>query len=117
MKMRPARSPASASCWNRNEIVGAIGMTARAVHWHEGMFLRPHHMQAGYRHVLDLFQTGENWDHHYNWGLRELSHDPDALKNQQLVIRRLRVRLRDGTLVAAEDGELPAVDLKPLLEK
>jgi type VI secretion system protein ImpJ len=92
-------------------------MTARAVHWHEGMFLRPHHMQAAQRHALDAFQTGESWDHHYNWGLRELTHDADALKNHQLVIRRLRARLRDGTLVAAEDGELPAVDLKPLLEQ
>ncbi len=92
-------------------------MTARAVHWHEGMFLRPHHMQAATRHALDAFQTGESWDHHYNWGLRELAHDPDALKNYQFVIRRLRARLRDGTLVTAEDGELPAVDLKPLLEQ
>ena len=25
-------------------------MTTRAVHWHEGMFLRPHHFNAAQQH-------------------------------------------------------------------
>ena len=29
-------------------------MTARAVHWHEGMFLRPHHFQAAERSYHEL---------------------------------------------------------------
>ena len=44
--------------------------------------------------------------------------DLDALANSRLVIRSLKARLRDGTLVAApEDGVLPALDLKGTFER
>jgi type VI secretion system protein ImpJ len=88
-------------------------MTTRAVHWHEGMFLRPHHLQADQRHRALLAGRGEKWDCHYNWGLRSIELDPDALANYRLVVRALLARLPDGTLVAVpDDGDLPVVDLK-----
>lgn len=91
-------------------------MTSRAVHWHEGMFLRPHHLQAAQRHTERLLTTGAKWDHHYNWGLRSIDLDRTALGNHRLVIRSLRARLRDGTLVAMpEETLLPALDLKAAL--
>ncbi len=93
-------------------------MTARAIHWHEGMFLRPHHFQAAQRYWSDLSNTGEKWDLHYNWGLRAIVLDQEALANHRLVIRSLRARLPDGTLVAIpEDGNLPALDLKEVFDK
>jgi type VI secretion system protein ImpJ len=93
-------------------------MTARAVHWYEGMFLRPHHLQAAQRHLGDALHTSSCWDVHYNWGLRVFEMDRDALANHRLVIRRLRARLRDGTLISIpEEGELPALDLKPAFER
>ena len=93
-------------------------MTARAVHWHEGMFLRPHHFQAAMRHWDHLAHRGEKWDVHYNWGLRTLDLDLDALANHRFAVHALRARLRDGSLVALpEDGTLPALDLKPVLEQ
>jgi type VI secretion system protein ImpJ len=92
-------------------------MTARAVHWHEGMFLRPHHFQAAQRHGVQTGGTDEKWDHHYNWGLRGIELDRDALANYRFVIRSLRARMRDGTLVSVpEDGVLPALDLRPAME-
>jgi type VI secretion system protein ImpJ len=92
-------------------------MTAQAVHWHEGMFLRPHHLQAAGRHSVFQAQLSEKWDLYYNWGLRAIDLDLDALKNHRLVIRGLQARLRDGTLVSLpEDGDLPALDLKPAFE-
>jgi type VI secretion system protein ImpJ len=73
------------------------------------MFVRPHHFQAAQRNLLDLAHTSEKWDCHYNWGLRSLAIDPDALGNYRLVVRSLRARLRDGTLVSVpDDGPLPA---------
>ena len=91
-------------------------MTFRAVHWHEGMFLRPHHMQTANRHALYLANQSEKWDHHYNWGLRAFDLDKDALSNHRLVIRALQARLRDGTLISIpEDATLPALDLKQLM--
>jgi len=91
-------------------------MAYRAVHWHEGMFLRPHHMQTAQRHGLYLANQSEKWDHHYNWGLRAFDLDKDALSNHRLVIRALQARFRDGTLVSIpEDATLPALDLKQLM--
>lgn len=88
-------------------------MSVRAVHWHEGMFLRPHHFQAAQRHALHLSQESAKWDLHYNWGLRQVTLDLDALANYHLVVRSVRARLRDGTLVSVpEDGALPGLDLK-----
>ena len=88
-------------------------MTARAVHWHEGMFLRPHHLQAAQRHIAQIMHTADQWDHPFHWGLRTFEYDREALANFRLVIRTLRARLRDGCLVSLpEDGELPVLDLK-----
>jgi type VI secretion system protein ImpJ len=91
-------------------------MSARPVHWHEGMFLRPHHLQAAQRHVAQLVAAGDSWDHTYNWGLREFELDPDGLANHRFVVRKMRLRLHDGTLLSVpEDGELPALDLQPVM--
>jgi type VI secretion system protein ImpJ len=82
------------------------------------MFLRPHQLQAAQRHAADALHTSGRWDVHHNWGLRDFEMDRDALANHRFVIRRLRARLRDGTLIAIpEDGELPALDLKPAFER
>ncbi len=88
-------------------------MTVQAVHWHEGMFLRPHHLQAAARHSALMEYRGAKWDLHYNWGLRTIDLDLDALANYRLVVRSLEARLHDGTMIAIpEDGALAALDLK-----
>ena len=92
-------------------------MTTPAVHWHEGMFLRPHHFLASQRHWQEREGLGAKFDLHYNWGLRAIELDSDALSNNRFVVRSLRARMRDGTVaLLPEDGALPALDLKPLLE-
>ncbi len=88
-------------------------MTARAVHWNEGMFLRPHHLQAAQRYASEQLHRSSQFDQHYNWGLRSLEIDKEALANHRLVIRTLQIRLRDGTVVSVpEDNELPEIALK-----
>ena len=89
-------------------------MTTRAVQWYEGMFLRPHHFNAAQRHAEQTNSLSNRWDHHYNWGLRSVEIDRDALTNNRLVVRSLQARMRDGTLVSIpEDGAPAAIDLKP----
>jgi type VI secretion system protein ImpJ len=93
-------------------------MTAPLMHWHEGMFLRPHHFQAAERYWSHRAHVAERWDHHYGWGLRDIEIDPDALANHRFVVRSVRARLRDGTLVSIpEDGAPPALDLKGAIER
>ena len=88
-------------------------MSYRDVHWHEGMFLRPQHFLVSRRYAGERVQMGERWDHHYDWGLRSIDLDLDALGNYRLVVRSLEARLRDGTLVVApQDRKLQERDLK-----
>jgi type VI secretion system protein ImpJ len=92
-------------------------MTTRAVHWHEGMFLRPQHFQAAHRYLVDVGRRNHNWDLHYNWGVRSIDLDQEALANHRLVIHSLEARMRDGTpVVIPRDGVLPTVDLRPAFQ-
>src|SRR5947209_16421606 len=93
-------------------------MTVRSVHWHEGMFLRPHHFQTAQRHSLHFINRNEKWDVHYNWGLRSVELDLDALANSRLVVRSLQARMHDGTLLSIpEDGSLPVLELRNAFEQ
>jgi len=92
-------------------------MPINPVHWHEGMFLRPHHFQLARAYHNEQANLSEKWDQHHNWGLREIDLDLDALANSRLVLRKLKARLRDGTLVSIpDDGVVPPIDLKPALQ-
>lgn len=92
-------------------------MSVPAVHWHEGMFLRPHHFQAAERFHADQLQRAGRLDVQYNWGLRILDFDAAALRNYRFEVRRLEGRLRDGTvIVSARDLDpLPGLDLRPVM--
>jgi type VI secretion system protein ImpJ len=77
------------------------------------MFLRPHHLQASGRFEASQRARGDKWDLHYNWGLRSLKINREALANHRLVIESLEARLRDGTLVwLPEDAPIPEYDLR-----
>jgi type VI secretion system protein ImpJ len=93
-------------------------MSGQSVLWHEGMYLLPHHTQAAERFTHQHLARSQKWNLHYNWGLRTLDFDRDALGESRFVVRSLTARMRDGTLVAVpEDGSLEALDLKPALER
>jgi type VI secretion system protein ImpJ len=92
-------------------------MSTRSIHWHDGMFLRPHHFQVAERHAFLMSRRQAQWGQHYAWGLRSLTIDPDALGNRRFAVHALRARLRDGTLVdVPEDGVLASIDLTVVLE-
>ncbi|MBI3408962.1 MAG: type VI secretion system baseplate subunit TssK [Planctomycetes bacterium] len=93
-------------------------MSSPAVHWHEGMFLRPQHFQTAQRNWVQLIERNVKWDHHYNWGLRSLDLDLDSLTNHRCVVRTLEARLRDGAIVAvSEDDPLQPVSLRSAFEQ
>ncbi|HEX4606608.1 MAG TPA: type VI secretion system baseplate subunit TssK, partial [Urbifossiella sp.] len=92
-------------------------MSVPAVHWHEGMFLRPHHFQAAERYLADQSRRAGRLDVHHNWGLRAIDLDTDALRNYRFEVHRLEARLRDGTLVVAarDQNPLAGLDLRPAM--
>lgn len=92
-------------------------MTARAVHWHEGMFLQPHQFQAEHRYLTARAHRAASWPTHHVWGLRTVELDADALTNNRLVVRTLQAVFRDGTPIEVPaDGLLPTIELKGLFE-
>jgi type VI secretion system protein ImpJ len=92
-------------------------MTDDAVHWYQGMFLRPHHFQQAERHAASEARRSSRWQVHHNWGLRSIDIDRDALANHRFVVRSLQARLPDGSQVCIpQDGSLEPLDLQPLLE-
>jgi type VI secretion system protein ImpJ len=84
-----------------------------AVHWSEGMFLRPHHFQAMGRHWGELLATSARWENPYYYGLHAGELSTEALANYQVQFSGLQCRLRDGTIFAVgADRELDRRDLK-----
>ena len=87
-------------------------MTNHAVHWGEGLFLRPQHLQAAERHSREELRISENWGQGYPYGLQSIDIDEDALANWRVVLRTCHIRLHDGThLRYPEDANLAALDL------
>ncbi|MEL6111076.1 MAG: type VI secretion system baseplate subunit TssK, partial [Planctomycetota bacterium] len=86
------------------------------VHWYQGLFVRPQHLQAADRHWQEFNHTSESWDHPYNYGLRSFSYSRDALASGRLRVEELDARLRDGTLVCLESGRELEIDLKSAFE-
>ena len=72
-------------------------MPSGEVHWHEGMFLRPHHFLTEHRRMLRLMQLDGKWELHHNWGLRAISLNTEALGNFRFSVDLAQGRLRDGT--------------------
>ncbi|HBH51618.1 MAG TPA: type VI secretion system baseplate subunit TssK [Planctomycetaceae bacterium] len=69
------------------------------VNWHEGLFLRPHHLQASERHSQELMAVGALSDHPLHYGLQQLTLSESSIQNHRVEVQQLRARLRDGTLV------------------
>ncbi|GDY10574.1 type VI secretion system-associated protein [Planctomycetia bacterium] len=89
-------------------------MTNHAVHWAEGIFLRPHHFQAAERSLKDLVTRTHDWSSPYPYGVRKIDIDTDALANWRIVLRECHLRLRDGTQVCfPDDANLSPLDIPP----
>jgi len=83
------------------------------VHWYEGLFLRPHHLQAADRYWTELLQIGSRWNCAYDYGLYAFEFSKEALANHQIDVAVVKARMRDGTLIDLELGQHPdRLDLK-----
>ena len=81
--------------------------------WYEGLFLRPHHFQSLERYLAEQASTGHQWDFPFHYGLQALEFSAESLGNYHFEVRRLRARMRDGTIVALEaDQEPDRLDLR-----
>ncbi|PAY21505.1 type VI secretion system baseplate subunit TssK [Rhodopirellula sp. SM50] len=87
-------------------------MHNESVAWLEGMFLRPHHMQAAERSIDENARQHVALDHGYNYGIRQISFSREAIANGQFELSECQARLRDGTVIWIDSAQQPdRVDL------
>jgi type VI secretion system protein ImpJ len=87
------------------------------VHWHEGLFLLPHHLQHLQRGLSES-SSGErrlNWA--YPYGLVEARLSSDDLENMRIRFDHLHAVMPSGEEIRfPHDAELPALDIKQAFE-
>jgi type VI secretion system protein ImpJ len=91
-------------------------MASWAVHWFEGMFLSPQHLQAADRSTLRRLQETEDWFNPVSWGLRSVEFDQAALANFLVDVPACEARFPDGShLSIPQDATVAPVPLREAL--
>jgi len=85
------------------------------LHWHEGLFLLPHHLQhlqhSLSAEIADVRRLGLP----QAYGIWEAAISQDELANHRLRFEKLKVVMPSGEIISAyENADLPDLDLKPL---
>lgn len=87
------------------------------VHWHEGLFLQPHHLQWQQHATTERLRAERRLLRAYPWGVVEMKLSGDALENMLLRFDRLLAVLPSGVTVDFPGGaELPPLDIKKRFE-
>jgi type VI secretion system protein ImpJ len=68
------------------------------VHWTEGLFLRPHHLQQGDRYLESAIESRARHVTPYPWGFAELEIDRDLAQQSKFALRRAAGVMPDGGL-------------------
>ena len=88
------------------------------IHWHEGLFLQPHHLQRFQKSVFDLVAEARTLQFAYPYGVIEMKLSYDELQNSRLRFDRLRVITRGGVEIDfPRNADLPIVDIKTKFAK
>jgi type VI secretion system protein ImpJ len=91
--------------------------TTGQVHWHEGLFLQPHHLQWMQRQALETAADERRLSWAYPYGVIESRLSGDALENMLVRFDRLRAVMPSGVEVIFPDAaEIPPLDIKKVFE-
>lgn len=83
------------------------------IHWHEGLFLQPHHLQALQRAVGARFGFERQLSRAYPYGVIEAKVSSDELENMRVRFERLVVAMPSGVIVDVPNGaDLPPLDIE-----
>ncbi len=88
-------------------------MATQQIHWHEGLFLQPHHLQRFQKHVVDQFGFERRLGWSYGYGVLEARLSHDDLQNQRLRFQKLKVVMPGGAVLSyPENTVLPSLDIR-----
>lgn len=87
------------------------------IHWHEGLFLCPHHLQVLSRSVNQAFVRERGLGMPYPYGIIEARLAPDSLENRMVRFERLVAVMPSGALIDTQMGsDLPPLDINDAIE-
>ncbi|MCC6425520.1 MAG: type VI secretion system baseplate subunit TssK [Phycisphaerales bacterium] len=87
------------------------------VHWHEGLFLQPHHLQCLQRSLAESIGAERRFAMAYPYGVLDARLSADALENMLVRFDQLRVVMPGGLYVDVPgNADLPAMDIKRALQ-
>src|SRR6185295_17962491 len=88
------------------------------VHWHEGLFLQPHHLQLMQHRLQTDIRAARALFRPYCFGVIESRLSHDDLPDGRIRFERLRVIMPSGQeIIFPEDANLPALDIKAELAR
>jgi type VI secretion system protein ImpJ len=88
------------------------------IHWHEGLFLQPHHLQRMQRSLREQVVAERKLSWPYPYGVIQAQLSRDELENMRVRFERLRVMMPSGLEVSFPDNaELPSLDIKQIFAK
>src|SRR5438067_9973763 len=88
------------------------------IHWQEGLFLQPHHLQRMQKSLREEVCGERRLSWSYPYGLIEARLSRDELENFRVRFERLRVIMPSGLEVNyPENAELPSLDIKQAFAK
>ena len=91
--------------------------TGQQVHWHEGLFLQPHHLQVMQRQVLDRIAGERRLSWSYPYGVIDLEISDAALQNARIEVQRIHAVMRSGVEVTYPGfADLAPLDITRALE-
>jgi type VI secretion system protein ImpJ len=89
---------------------------ATHVHWHEGLFLQPHHFQLLQREGAEQVRMERKLGWHYPYGVIEARLLADELEDGRIRFEKLRVIMPSGLEINHPDNaEVPSLDIKAVL--
>src|SRR6266481_4747836 len=88
------------------------------IHWQEGLFLQPHHLQRMQKAFRDQIHDERRLGWAYPYGVVEARLSRDELENFRVRFERLRVIMPSGLEINyPENAELPSLDIKQAFSK
>ena len=89
-----------------------------SIHWHEGLFLRPHHLQYFQRGIFAQLRADRSLLNCYPYGISELEIAEDALSNFMVKLERLEALLPSGLEISMPgNAEVPPLNVKAIAEQ
>ncbi|MFZ4573065.1 MAG: type VI secretion system baseplate subunit TssK [Phycisphaerales bacterium] len=87
------------------------------VHWHEGLFLQPHHLQALQREVNESLSRERRGTNPFPYGVIDMKWSSDSLENMLVRVDRLRAIMPSGIEIDVPgNADLPALDVKRVFQ-